>query len=158
MANFSPGQNFVAITWWISARTEISASASNTCMKIKSLPMYKLAFQPGLIFRFDYMVFFQIFKIVCPGCMDPSPCYRQFDFKTICFRSWTKISTRSTWLKFQSALKCNGALNEHNPCTMYITPEHNACTCLTPPRQAFQLFAEQTTCISLLHFCTKNTE
>ena len=100
MANFSPGWNFVAITWWTSARAEILVSAPNMKFRAKSLgrirqPYYFLLFSPGWNF---FSITWDFFS---PGHnsaraefrrgLKKSPCNRQFDFKRICFRSQAEI-------------------------------------------------------------------
>ena len=120
MANFSPGWNFVAITWRTSARAEMLVSAPNMKLRAKSLgrirqPYYFLLFsraeisfrlheifsarsanQPGLkiLARFGQTgLGFSARAELHPG-LKKSPCNRQFDhvdFKRICFRSRAEI-------------------------------------------------------------------
>ena len=61
MANFSPGWNFVAITWRTSVRASLGTKyeiASEESRENQAAILFP-AFQPGLKFLFDYMRFFQ---------------------------------------------------------------------------------------------------
>ena len=76
-----PGWNFVAITWWTSARTEIFSLGTKYEIpreesRENQAAILFPAFQPGLKFR---------------PRLKKSPCNRQFDFKRICFRSRAEV-------------------------------------------------------------------
>ena len=131
MVNFSLGWPFclargAEIFLWLCDKFHLGWNISHfVSYKAKSLYMFKLAFQPGLILLIarNFFKFFSPFALAWnpslvfktglgfsaraklrPG-LSHSPCIHQFDFMRISFRSQVEISVWLTRLRFQPRLK-----------------------------------------------------